>query len=137
VSKISRHRVAQVLADSSLKSGLDEKRFSRSIAAYLLETGRTGELQSLLRDISEARSEHGVVEVVAVSAHPLSAAARAELEQFVKGLRPDADKIIITLQPDPSVLGGVRLELPHRQLDMTVRAKLNKFKQRVSADGAF
>jgi F0F1-type ATP synthase delta subunit len=30
---------------------------------------------------------------------------------------------------DPEVLGGVRLSLANQQLDLSVEAKLNKFKQ--------
>jgi len=40
-----------------------------------------------------------------------------------------ADKVILNETIDPSVIGGVRIETNEQQLDITVRAKLNKLKQ--------
>jgi F0F1-type ATP synthase delta subunit len=127
--KTPRHTIAALLAQRSLAPGLNTKQFSRSIAAYLLETGRTGELSSLMRDVMEYRAEHGIVEVVAVSAHELSTQVQTDIRTQVKRLQPDAKHIIISEVIDPNVIGGVRLELPHQQLDLSVRGKLNRFKQ--------
>lgn len=127
--KTPRHTIAALLGKRSLTVGLNTKQFSRSIAAYLLENGRTGELDSLLRDVMEYRAEHGVVEVVAVSARGLSPQVQTDIRAQVKRLHPDAKDIIISEVHDPSIIGGVRLELPNQQLDLSVRGKLNRFKQ--------
>ena len=126
--KFPRYQLAAVLAEHSLRS-FDAQRFSEEIAAYLLDEGRTSELDSLLRDIMQYRAEHGIVEVNAISAHELTVSVRSDIEAQVRRLNPDAKKIIVTETRDESVIGGVRLELANQQLDLTVRAKLNRFKQ--------
>jgi len=127
--KAPRRKIARLLADRSLASNVDATKLSREVAAYLLQTGRTGELGSLLRDVQALRAERGVVEVMVASAHDLSAAAKKDIEAYIKDLYPDANQIIISEVHDASVIGGVRLELANRQLDLSVRGKLNRFKQ--------
>ncbi len=127
--KTPRRKIAALLAERSLAAGADAGKLSREIAAYLLQTGRTGELSSLLRDVQQLRAEHGVVEVMAATAHDLSAGARKDIEAFVMQLYPDAKQIIISEVRDEDVIGGVRLELANQQLDLSVRGKLNRFKQ--------
>ncbi len=128
MSKVSRLAVAGIVGAKSLKpKGL--KRLAQETAAYLLETGRTNELASLLRDVQNYWADHGYVEAIAASAFPLSAKAKNEIRREISHLYPKAKRIIITEQLDPDVVGGVRLEMPHRQLDLSVRAKLNTFKQ--------
>lgn len=131
--KTSRHKIADFLAGQTLQSGIDAKKLSRKIAAFLLETGRTGELTSLSRDIMQKRAEKGVVEVTAVSAHPLSEQLRKEIKDNISVFYPQAKKIIINEVTDTNMIGGVRLELANQQLDLTVRSRLNRFKQLTTA----
>ena len=128
MAKVSRLKIAAVLADK-VDSKQSAKQLSREIAAYLLETRRTGELDSVLRDVMEIRAERGIVEVTAVTAHPLTAALRTDIEKNMRTHFPAAKTIIVSESHDESVVGGVRLELANQQLDLSVRAKLNRFKQ--------
>jgi F0F1-type ATP synthase delta subunit len=126
--KTPRHDIADVIAKRNLKAGASKK-FASEIAAYLLDEGRVSELDPLLRDIQADWAEQGYVEAIAVSAHPLGAKAKTLIKDKVRSLYPKAKKIIITEQHDPEALGGVRIELPNQQLDLSIEAKLNKFKQ--------
>lgn len=126
--KTRRTRIAQTIADKTLKSG-SSKKLNQEIAAYLLAERRVGDLDSILRDVQADWAEAGVIEVIASSAHELSAANKADIKKQVAKLYPAANKIIVTHVEDPEVIGSVRLELPNQQLDMSVEAKLNKFKQ--------
>jgi F0F1-type ATP synthase delta subunit len=126
--KAARTRIARTVADQTLKQGVS-KQLSRELAAYLLSERRTGELDSLLRDIQHDWAEAGHVEVVATSAFPLTSVVRADITKRVRTIYPKAEQIIISEVHDPTVIGGVRLNLPDRQLDLSVRSKLNKFKQ--------
>lgn len=130
--KTSRHKIADFLAERSLQPGVDSEKLSREIAAYLLETGRTGELSSLSRDIMQRRAEQGAVEVTAISAHPLTGDLRKEIKDKIRVFYPQAKRISINESVDPEMLGGVRLELANEQLDLSVRSKLNRFKQLTS-----
>lgn len=126
--KTPRHIIAATLAQKSL-GNVSEAAFGKEIAAYLLAERRVSELDSLIRDIMQYRADHGIVEVLAVSAHPLDAAGLKDVEAQVRELYPKAKQVVITPRHDKSVVGGVRLELANQQLDLSVRNKLNLFKQ--------
>ena len=133
MAKLPRHEIAKVLAQRSL-GRINAKTFGDQIAAYLLSERRTAELEPLLRDIIQYRAEHGIVEVIAVTAHPLTATVRHDIERKVKSVFPDAKQIIIAEELQANVVGGIRLELPNQQFDLSIRAHLSRFKQ-LSAAG--
>jgi F0F1-type ATP synthase delta subunit len=127
-----RTSISNIVAERSLRRGISKK-LSREVAAYLLSERRTSELASILRDIQFDWAESGFVEVLAASAYPLSARVKLDIKKQIKQLYPRAKQIIVTEIHDPSVIGGVRLNLANQQLDLSVKAKLNKFKQLTTA----
>lgn len=123
-----RNELVSILA--RLSNELPAKKFAGEVASYLLRENRTGELDSLARDLIDYRAQElGVVEITAVSARKLSPAALAKVKTQVKRIHPKARQIIINQRIDEEQIGGVRLELPGQQLDLSLRSKLNKFKQ--------
>ena len=126
--KTPRHQIAAVLARRSL-GPVDGPKFAQEIAAYLLAARRTSELDSLLRDIMQYRADNGVVEVSTLSSHPLTAIVRTDIEKQIRTLYPAAKTVVIVAEHEASIVGGLRLELANQQLDLSVRAKLNRFKQ--------
>lgn len=108
----------------------DNSDLARKIAAYLIETGKTSELNSLSRDIMQARkSRDGIVELTAITSHKLSESLKESVKRTVQKISPNAKEIIINQKIDKSVIGGVRLEFANHLLDLSVSAKLNKLKQ--------
>lgn len=130
--KQPRHEIAAAIARRSLAAS-SVANLSEEIAAYLLHERRTGELESLLRDVMQYRADHGIVEVIAVSAFPLSDQVKLDIESQVTSLYPGAKEIIISHRLDSTVISGVRLEFANQQLDLSVRNKLNKLKQLTAA----
>jgi F-type H+-transporting ATPase subunit O len=130
--KAPRTRIASTIAAHTFYDGIS-KAYSKQIAALLLSDGRVDELDSLLRDVQADWALHGYVEVLARSAHPLSEEVRRDIRAQVKKLYPKADTVVVTEVADPAVIGGVQLDLADRQLNLSVAAKLNRFKQLVSA----
>jgi F0F1-type ATP synthase delta subunit len=130
--KTSRTRIAKTIADRTL-AGDTPKDYARELAAYLLAEDRVDELDSLMRDVQADWATQGYIEVIARSAHPLSGETKADITKRVQEIYPTAHKIIVTEAIDPEVVGGVRLSLPGQQLDLSVEAKLNKFKQLTGA----
>lgn len=129
MSDFSRLQLASVLAKKTSSASARPEKLTREIAAYLLATSQTGELDSLARDMINDRAASGIVEVTAVSARELTPSANAEIRAEVKQLYPAAREIIINERIDFDQIGGVRLEFPDKQLDLSVRNKLNRFKQ--------
>jgi len=126
--KQSRTKIAQRIADQTIKSGTS-KDFSKQVAAYLLAERRVNDLDSILRDVQQDWANAGYVEVLAASAHPLTSEIKGDIAKEIKRVQPDATKIVVTEIHDPAIIGGVQLSLANQQLDMSVEAKLNKFKQ--------
>jgi F0F1-type ATP synthase delta subunit len=129
---LSRRHLAEVIGERTLHVRTPKK-LAREVAAYLLDTHQTAHLESLLRDIMEYRAQHGLVEATAVSAHELTQSAVKDVERILKQEYPHAKSVRVTPRLDPTVVGGVRVELANEQLDLTVRGKLDTFK-RLTAD---
>jgi F0F1-type ATP synthase delta subunit len=130
--KTPRTRIAATVADQTLAKGLSPD-YAREVAAYLLAEGRVGELDSLLRDVQANWAAKGYVEVLARSAHPLIDSVKIDIMAQMQSLYPDAKTVVVTEVADPSIIGGVQLSLANQQLDLSVEAKLNKFKQLTGA----
>jgi len=130
--KTPRHDIATTIAAHTYYDGIKPD-YVKQIAAMLLYEGRVSELESLLRDIQADWALHGYVEVLARTAHTLTDAEKAEITKRIGAIYPNAEKIAVTEVHDPEIIGGVRLSLANQQLDMSVEAKLNKFKQLTAA----
>ncbi len=125
--KVARRQIASVVSDLSFKTPIDK--LANQVAAYLLVERRSNELDSLMRDVMENRAQQGTVEVVAVSAHDLDLQTLADIKREVLMHYPKAQEVIVSPRLDSSLIGGVRLEFANAQLDLTLRGKLNRFKQ--------
>jgi F0F1-type ATP synthase delta subunit len=125
--KAPRSAIAKVINQKLDKA--DAKKAAEDIAGYLLAEKRVGELDSLMRDLQQIRSDQGTVEVNALSAHELDQNSINEIKTLIKTKFPGTNQIIINKIIDKDVVGGVRLVMANQQLDLTIRYKLSKFKQ--------
>lgn len=132
--KTPRHLLAQAIAERTL-TVRDEKLLAKQIAAYLLEERRTGELESILRDIMQYRTDHGVLEAEVVTAHDVQSSVLNDVKELLHAAYPKADTVHVGTRRDDSVIGGVRVEMANEQLDMTIKAKLATFKRLTSEEG--
>lgn len=89
----------------------------------LCEEDLLGELSGCLEAFRERyNADHGIVEAMVTSAVPLSAGER---EKLLARLQAKTGKTIhLTEKTDPSVLGGLRLDLAGERLDGTVQRRL-------------
>ena len=126
--KQSRTKIAQTIANRTAKSG-STKAISKEVAAYLSAERRVQDLDSIMRDVQQDWANEGYVEVLASSAHPLTATVKNDISKEIMRHFPSAKQIIVTEVHDPEIMGSVKLSLANQQLDMSVEAKLNKFKQ--------
>lgn len=125
---ISRRHLAEVIGEQTLHVR-STKKLAREIAAYLLDTRHTYELDSLLRDVMEYRANHGVVEAEAVSAHEISSSTVKDIEAILKREHPKAKYVHVIPRLDPAVVGGVRVDMANEQLDLTIKDRLDTFKR--------
>ena len=128
----SRTALAEEVA-KAMSSPSKSSKLAQSVAAYLIDTGKTSEINSLERDIMQLRADKdNAVELTAISAHPIEDKQLKEIERMVRQLNPDCKEVIINQTQDETVIGGVRLELANQLLDLSAAAKLNKLRQLTS-----
>lgn len=128
---VSRLELAEIIGERTLHEPMGA--LKTAIAAYLLEENDVSELDSLMRDVLAYRAAHGFVEATLFSAHPLTDAVRKDVANLLRQEYPNAKSISMNEMIDHSVVGGVRIELAGKELDLTVRAKLNIFKRLTAA----
>ena len=116
--RLSRRKIATYAADQLL-AGSPTRTVLRSVAAYLVEARRTRELALLVRDIEDVLSERGHVVADVTSAYPLSKSLKAEIKDLVGG-----DTVQLRESVDPSLLGGMKIDVPGKRFDGTIRRKL-------------
>ena len=131
--KLPRRILAQAIARRTMHVS-DSKTLAREIAAYLLAERRTADLESILRDVMQIRAEHGTLEAEVVTAHDLQPHVMNKVEQLLHTAYPNAKQVHLTKRRDPSVIGGLRINMPNEQLDMTVASKLATFKRLTAGD---
>lgn len=124
-SKISRRKLA-VWTASKLANGDPVKNVMHQLGAYLIDTRRKKEQPLIIRDIEIALLNEGSVLVQATAARELSAEAIGAIESFIRNEYGADVKVIIEQHIDPTVIGGVKLETPNKQIDATIRTKLEK-----------
>jgi ATP synthase F1 delta subunit len=125
--KAKRSRISNVIGEHMLELGVT-KDYSLEIAAYLISERRTKELNSILRDIQSNWVQHGYIDVNALSAHSLNNQEKQEIINIMKKYYPKANKINVSEELNPELIGGVKLILSEQQLDLSVSGKLNEFK---------
>lgn len=117
--KIAAHYAEQLIAG--------KKGVVRQLAAYLVETRRVRELDLIVRDIEEALAARGVLLADVASSRKLSAAATKEITAYLKAAT-QANKIHLRETVEPELLGGVRIAAAGKELDATLRQRLNQLK---------
>ena len=125
--KTSRTQLARIVADGMSDGSFDRQK-AKELAAYLLEERRTGDVMPLLRDVQRLRTQAGVVEVVAYSAHELTKPMLDRIETEATRLYPHAKQVLVTHRRDTTLIGGIRLEFADYRLDLSVAGELRKFK---------
>lgn len=119
---ISRRKLAQYAA-AEIMQGNAQAAIAR-LAAYLLHTRRTREADLLARDIELQLLHSGVAIAKVTTAHSLTDQLRSAVEALI-----NADTTYLNEVIDPSVLGGIRVELPGKQYDATVQRRLTTLRE--------
>lgn len=120
--RMSRRKMAGYVADK-LMNGEKPAMALKEVAAYLVDTRRTRELELLVRDIEDALAARSIMIADVTSAHPLSEALKKEIASLVGGKTLQLRETV-----DSDVLGGVRVDIPGKRFDGTIRHRLTALK---------
>lgn len=128
----SRSKLVDYIVDA-LGSGIDASKLANEVAAYLIDSGKVNELDSVMRDAKDLRArKSGIVEVDIKTAHDINDATVKQIEMIARQQYPQSKKVTLNKIHDESVVAGASLSLPHSSFDVTVRAKLNRLKEAIS-----
>lgn len=125
MSKISTNELAEYAVEQ-LASGADSQLVARRLAAYLLQERRSRDMPAIMRAIEEEMARRGSPQIVITSAHAISEETKKQLSALLDVKNPVFSEVI-----DPSVIGGVKARSGESEIDLTVSAKLNRFKAKV------
>jgi len=128
MAKLSRRAIAIYIAEQ-LTGKADSQKVIFQLAAYLVDTRRTKELSLIIRDIQFYLSEAGAVSGVITTANALTAETKKAIEKYIKE-QTGAKTVALDSLIDPSVIGGVKVSIPGRELDATVSRSLTVLKTR-------
>lgn len=128
---MTRIDVARYISEQTMKPKLPA-RFAEKVAGYLIAEHRSGELEHIMRDVRELRAKNGHIEADVRTARPMPAATEAAVRRLIKQRYPKAVSITIIKHIDPSLIGGIAVELPDERVDLTVAGRLRVFRRAVS-----
>ncbi len=127
----TRYELAEIIGRQTI-SIHDRNTLSKALANFLTEERLDIDLDSLMRDVMQYRFDKGYIEAVAVSAHVLEPKVIKDIKELLSEHFPHAKHIQVIEHIDESLVGGLRIELPQENLDLSVRSKLNLFKRLVA-----
>ncbi len=124
MAKLSRRKLSGNAA-ARLAGGESKKTVLRDLAAYLIDSGRKAEATLIVRDIEAMLVDAGTAIGTVTSARPLTKASLTTVESFIKQHDKGIKQVVLREQVDEELIGGIKLELPGKQLDASVKAKLD------------
>ena len=119
--------------------GLIDAAFGSQAEPYLVNFIKLLCEKNLLREFGGCCDEYarrynrdnGIAEATATSAVPMTEAQAEALKQKLEKL--SGKKISLSLKTDPSLLGGVRVELEGKELDGTVKGRLDGLSRKLDS----
>lgn len=121
--RLSRRKIAAYCADELLEG----RNVIDRLAAYLADSGRLREKDLIIRDIENSLADRGLVVADVHSSHELDDDARNEVSKYLIEAM-NAEKVVMRENVDDDLLGGVRVTAAGRELDATLRRRLNQLK---------
>lgn len=125
MASLSRRKLAERVA-TRLANGDAKQTVLKELAAYLIDTRRVHEAELIVRDIETSLAQKGTVVATVTSARALSPESLSDLEAYITELYSAAEQVVLRARIDESLIGGVKLDMPGKSLDASVKAKLDK-----------
>ncbi len=121
---LSRQKIA-IYAAEQLMAG--NHHVIKEVAAYLIETKTTDQADLIIRDIELYLSRTGHLLAHVGSVHELSEATRKNITVLLQN-ETGAKKVDLTEYRDESLIGGVKIDIPGKQLDTSINRTLSTLK---------
>ena len=113
------------------KEDKEQKEVISNFSELLIENNDISKLEEVLGCFNSLWNEYeGITEVEIISARKIDKKLMISLEEFVSK-KSKSKKNIITEKEDESIIGGVILRYGDKSLDLSIKEKLNKFKEQL------
>jgi F-type H+-transporting ATPase subunit O len=94
----------------------------------LVENGRLGRLLGVAKAFGQIMSAHrGEVSARVTTAKQLNSSQQKELESVLQAFIKSGHKLSIESKVDPSIIGGMVIELGDRYIDLSIASKLKTY----------
>lgn len=123
--RISRRSLAEYIADR-LVAG--DTTVIEQLAAYLIETRRTKQVDLYVSDIEYALIDRGVVIADVTSAHHLTAETKEAIARFLNTAYA-AKTVELRQSLDASLIGGINIQTADAEYDATVKRKITNLQK--------
>ena len=127
--RLSRRALAHYVADG-VASKSSAKKTVQQLAAYLVESRRTKELDLIVRDVATILAEKGIMTGTLTTAYELSREAKKAIETSV-AKETGATHISLAEEIDASLVGGYKVALPGHEIDRSIAHQLTTLKTRL------
>ncbi|MGN0993790.1 MAG: ATP synthase F1 subunit delta [Butyricicoccus sp.] len=125
------------IAFEEKKTSLNEV-FAGRVHPYMLnflmlitEKGRVGAIAEMAEAYKELYYfEEGICEVVAVTAAPMTAGNLEKLKEKMESVT--GKKVVLNNKVDPKVIGGIMVRIENKQIDATIKTRLNELARQLS-----
>lgn len=124
--KLSRRKIAQYIA-VQLVAGESQPKLVRELAAYIIDSGSTKQIDMILADIERELAQKGIVMANITTARKLTDSLRQSISTYVQQSTA-ASQVSIVEHVDESILGGVIIQTPGKRLDASVRQSLTQLR---------
>jgi len=98
---------------------------AKELIKYLAEHRQLPKLKKILGDyeklVSHAKNE---VHAIVISAEPLTTEQLTKLQTALKSRIDSSEKLVLTQKVDPSILGGLKIFLDNKLLDLTAASRI-------------
>ncbi len=119
---VSRETALKAVAAAAAALGVDP--LTTKFLGVLAQNRRLGQLGAVIRAFGQLAAHHrGETTAEVTSAHPLSATQLKALKAKLKTQL--ARDVAVDVTVDPSILGGLIVKIGSRQIDGSIRSKLN------------
>ncbi|HWI86803.1 MAG TPA: F0F1 ATP synthase subunit delta [Sphingomonas sp.] len=119
---VSRDRAAKAVAALAAPLQLDP--LTANFLGVLAQNRRLGALNAIIRDFNTLSARHrGETSAQVITAHPLDHGQMAALTARLKSMV--GTEVAVDATVDPNILGGLIVRLGSRQIDGSIRTKLN------------
>ena len=123
--RISRRALSEHVAERLLAN---DKVVIEQLAAHLIETRRTKDIDLYVYDIEYALLQRGVVVADVSAARDLAKGTQAAIAEYLKRSY-EADTVELRHVVDEDLIGGVKVRTADAEYDTTVKRKLTKLQK--------